>query len=92
MRDSACDRYSNNTAAQIVAAEKQYLKKSVGHVSELCSFLTAHRLLDIIYRLEHPEDGLSAPTHQRLPCDFSTFKVTKFTSPFASSFTIFPGL
>jgi len=73
MRDIACDRYKNSTFDEIVSAESIDLK-STGHASDVCSLLTAYKLLDILYALEHP-DALKAPVHQRLRVDFSSLKV-----------------
>jgi hypothetical protein len=92
MRDVACDRYRDKTTAQIISAETQDLHKSVGHASEVCSFLTACRLMDIIYMLDHPDDALSAPSHPALPANFSSFKVSLVSSVFFYLLTSSPGL
>jgi hypothetical protein len=73
MRDIACDRFLDSSFDHIVSTESIDLR-STGHASEVCSLLTAYRVLDIIYALEHP-DALKAPVHQRLHVDFSSFKV-----------------
>jgi len=73
MRDIACDRFMNSSFDEIVSAETIDLR-STGHASDICSLLTAYRVLDVIYALEHP-DALKAPVHQRLRVNFSSFKV-----------------
>jgi len=76
MRDTTSDdRYSHKTTAQIVSAESKDLKSS-GHASDVCSLLTAYRLLDIIYALEHPDNAIKAPHHRRLKMDFGSFNVS----------------
>ena len=40
--------------------------------------VTAYRLLDVIYSLEHPVNGIKAPEHERLPVNFASFRVTFF--------------
>jgi predicted double-glycine peptidase len=76
MRDTACDRYANNTNAQIIFAEAQDLK-STNHALEVCSLLTAYRLFDVISNLDHPDHELTAPSHQRLHVGSKTFKVSQ---------------
>jgi len=51
MWDIACDRFMNSSFEQIVSAESIDFR-STGHASEVCSLLTAYRVLDIIYALE----------------------------------------
>jgi hypothetical protein len=76
LRDTTIDdRYSDKTAAQIVVAESKDLKSS-GHASDVCSLLTAYRLLDVIYALENPDSAIKAPDHQRLKMDFAAFNVS----------------
>jgi len=73
MQDIACDRFMNSSFEQIVSAKSSNFR-STGHASEVCSLLTAYRVLNIIYALEHP-NALKAPIHQHLHVDFSSFKV-----------------
>jgi hypothetical protein len=75
LRDRSSDRFSDHSPAQIVSAETKSLKSS-GHASEVCSVLTAYRLLDVMYALEHPDDAIKAPEHHRLRVNFASFKVT----------------
>ena len=77
LRDRSCDRFTASSIKDIVSNEKSSLKSSA-RASEMCSTLTAYRLLDIMYALEHPDDGIKAPQHRRLPVDFSSSKVTNF--------------
>ena len=74
LRDSACDRYVDKTVEEIASVESREFR-SVNHASQVCSLLTAYRLIDVIYGMEHPEDALCAPSHQRLQVDFKNFKV-----------------
>jgi zona occludens toxin (predicted ATPase) len=77
LRDRSCDRFSDTSPAEIPAAETRSLKSSA-RTSEICSVLTAYRLLDVMYSLEHPDDPITAPQHQRLPVNFSSYRVTIF--------------
>jgi hypothetical protein len=79
LRDRSCDRFSDTSPTQIASAEKLSMK-SGSRTSEICSVLTAYRLLDIMYALEHPDNAIKAPQHQRLQVNFSSFKVTIFLS------------
>ena len=92
LRDVGCDRYSDKTQAEIVSSEWMALQRSVGHASEVCSLLTACRVMDIIYMLDSPEnDALSAPIHERLQVDFSSFRVSHpFSLPSSVIAPIFP--
>jgi hypothetical protein len=77
LRDTSNDRFKDYSPAEIVSAESKNLK-SAGRASEVCSVLTAYRLLDVMYALEHPDNGVKAPQHQRLQANFASFKVTMF--------------
>ena len=79
LRDTSCDCFSNTSPTKIASAEKLTMK-SGSRTSEICSVLTAYRLLDIMYALEHLDDAIKAPQHQHLPVNFSSFKVTIFLS------------
>ena len=80
LRDRSSDRFSDHSPTQIVLAETKSLK-SAGHASEICIVLTAYRLLNIMYALEHPDDAMKAPQHQRLRVNFASFKVA---TPFST--------
>jgi hypothetical protein len=79
LRDRSCDRFSDTSPTQIASAEKLSMK-SGSRTSEICSVLTAHHLLDIMYALEHPDNAIKAPQHQHLQVNFSSFKITIFLS------------
>ena len=74
LRDRSSDRFSEYSPTEIASAETKSLK-STGHASEVCSVLTAYRLLDVMYALEHPDDAIKAPEHHRLRVNFASFKV-----------------
>jgi len=78
MRDVVCDRYTNNTDAEIMSAEMKAHHRSPDRASDICSLLTAYRLMDIMYKLDHPGDATSGPTHEHLQVDFSTIKVESY--------------
>lgn len=89
LRDRSSDIFSDHSPSQIVSAETKSLK-SAGRASEICSVLTAYRLLDIMYALEHPDDAMKAPQHQRLRVNFASFRVaTPFLHPDTVIFTYY---
>jgi len=75
LRDRSSDHFSDISTAEIVSAEGQSLKSS-NRASQVCSALTAYRLLDVMYKLEHPDDAIEAPQHHRLKVNYASFKVT----------------
>ena len=92
MRDVTCDRLAKSTQAEILLAERQEIQSSTDRASEICSFLTACRVMDVIYQLDHPINAIGAPSHERLQVDHSSFKVRRFLSVSRTSFTIIAGL
>jgi len=74
LRERSSDHFLEHSTAEIVSAESRSLKSS-GRASEVCSLLTAYRLIDVMYALEHPDDAIKAPQYQRLSTNFAAFKV-----------------